>query len=134
MADRMLISLLVVLALVGAACADDTDGVVAFDPDSAETCQELVDMYIGSQSRMLDALGTMTDEDLEGDVPSEVEVAGTEIMEWLSGSAGERVDELCSGGVDEFETLVCSQASQLVAQGPAAERHLRDNFPACDQP
>lgn len=134
MAHRMIVSLVVVLVLVGAACADDTDGVVAFDPDSAESCQELADMFIGSQSRMLDAFGTMTDKDLEGDIPSEVEAAANEIAEWFYGTAGERVDELCSGGVDEFETLVCTQATQLVAQGPAAERHLRDNFPTCDQP
>jgi hypothetical protein len=133
MAYRMLVSLLAVLALVGAACAS-TNGVVAFDPDSADSCQELADMFIGSQSRMLDALGTMTDRDLEGEIPSEVEAAANEIAEWFNGTASERVDELCSGGVDEFETLVCKQATQLVAQGPAAERHLRDNFPACDQP
>jgi hypothetical protein len=134
MAYRLLISLLVVLALVGAACADGTDGVVAFDPDGADSCQELADMFIGSHSRMLDALGTMADEDLEGDIPSEVEVAGAEIMEWLSGTAGERVSELCPGGVDELETLVCEQAPQLVAQGSAAERHLRESFPTCGQP
>ena len=134
MAYRMLRILLVMLVLAGAACAGDNDGAVAFDPDGADSCQELADMFIGSQSRMLDALGTMTDEDLEGGTPSEVEAAGNEITDWLYGAAGERVGELCPGGVAEFETLVCKQATGLVAEGPAAERHLRDNFPTCDQP
>ena len=134
MAYRLLVSLFAVVVLLGTGCADGTDSAIAFDPEGAESCQELADMYIGSHARMLDALGAMTDEDLEGEVPSEVEAASNEIAEWLYGTAGERVAELCSGGIDEFETLACEQVSQLVAGGPAAERHLRDNFPSCDQP
>ncbi len=134
MAYRALVSLVAALLLVVAGCSGETDDGVAFDPERAESCQELVDMFIGSHLRLLDALGTMTEEDLAGDVPSGVEAAGQEIDEWLYGAAGERVADLCPGGLDEFETLACEQASQLVAAGPAAERHLRDNFPRCGQP
>lgn len=81
---------------------------------------------------MLDGLGTRTDADMERDVPADIEAAGAEIGEWFYGSGGDRVTELCTGGVDEFEQLVCDQASSLEALGEAAERHMRDNFP-CDR-
>lgn len=104
-----------------------------FDPSGAETCAELADMFVGSTQRMLDALGTRTDADMEGDVPAEIQAAGDEIADWFYGSAGERGIELCAGGAAEFESLVCEQAPSFEALGEAAEQHLRDNVPPCNQ-
>lgn len=127
-----LVVLLLVAATVLSACASDSSDAAAYDPEGAESCADLADMHVGSQQRMLEALGTRTDADMEGDIPPEIQAAGAQIVEWFYGSAGERVAELCSGGVDEFEALVCEQASAFEAQGEAGERHMRDNIPACD--
>ncbi len=113
-------------------CGGDNDEAAAFDLPAAESCADLADMFVGSTQRMLDALGTRTDANMEGDLPVDIEAAGDEIGEWLYGSGGERVAELCSEGDAEFEQLVCKQASSLEALGEAAQRHMRDNFP-CDQ-
>lgn len=123
-----------ILLLVVSGCSgEDSAADTPFDPAAAETCAELADMFVGSTQRMLEALGTRTDADMEGDVPSEIQAASDEIGEWFYGSAGERGIELCAGGSAEFEELVCEQASSFEALGEAAERHLRDNVPPCDQ-
>lgn len=123
-----------VLLLVVSGCSgEDSATGTAFDPAGAETCAELADMFVGSTQRMLEALGTRTDADMEGDIPPEIQAASDEIGEWFYGSAGERSIDLCDGGSAEFEALVCEQASSFEALGEAAERHVRDNVPPCDQ-
>ena len=122
------------LLLVASGCSSEGSATeTPFDPAGAETCAELADMFVGSTQRMLDALGTRTDAEMEGDLPPEIQAAGDEIGRWFWGSAGDRITDLCPAGSAEFESLVCAQASSLEALGEAAERHLRDNFPPCDQ-
>lgn len=122
----------VVVALAVTACGDGDGEPVAFDPEGADSCQELADMFIGTHQRMLEAIGDATDEDLAGDIPPDLEAAGEELLEWFSGSAGARIGELCDGGAEEFEALACEQESKLEAEGEAGERHLREAFPPCD--
>lgn len=115
-----------------AACSSSASDPVVYDPQSAGSCEELADMFIGSHIRMLDTLGTRTDAEMEGDIPPEIQAASAEIGEWFYGRAGERVAELCPDGVEEFETYVCKDFAVLEAQGEAGERHMRDNVPPCD--
>ena len=123
-----------VLLMAASGCSGEESAAdTPFDPAGAETCAELADMFVGSTQRMLEALGTRTDADMEGDIPPEIQAAGDEIGEWFYGSDGERAVELCTGGSAEFESLVCEQASSFEALGEAAERHMRDNVPPCDQ-
>ena len=119
------------LLLAASACADSPANE-PFDPSGAESCEELADMFVGSTQRMLDALDGLVAEDLEGEIPADVQTAGDEVGEWFFGSAGERIGELCPGGTEEFEAFACEEASTLSASGPEAERHLRDNFPTCE--
>ena len=122
----------VALILLSAACASSESDPVAYDPQRAGSCEELADMFIGTHIRMLEALGTRTDAEMdEGDIPPEIQAAGEELGEWFYGTAGERVAELCPGGVEEFETYVCEDVALLEAQGEAGERHIRDNVPPC---
>ena len=125
-------ALLIAVILVVSACGSDDSEPVAFDPEGAESCQDLADMFIGTHQRMLEALGDATDADLTDDVPADVQAASEELLEWFDGSAGARISELCEGGAEEFEALACEQESKLEAQGEAGERHLREAFPPCD--
>lgn len=136
MSGRWIRIALVAMLVSVPACSSDTDTGAAYDPAAAESCADLADMFVGSTQRMLDALGTRSDADMaeiDPDIPAELQTASDEIGEWFSGPAGERVVELCPGGVDEFETLVCEQASSLQPDGEAGERHMSENFPPCDQ-
>lgn len=131
---RRFLFLVVFIVMVAGVCGcgGDNDEAVAFDLPAAESCADLADMFVGSTQRMLVALGTRTDANMEGDLPADIEAASDEIGEWFYGSGGGRVAELCSEGDAEFEQLVCEQASSLESLGEAAQRHMRDNFP-CDQ-
>ena len=133
MSNHRRLALLLTVTMALTSCASDSSDTAAYDPEGADSCADLADMFVGSQVRMLEALGTRTDADMEGDIPTDIQTAGDEIGAWFYGAAGERVAELCPGGVAEFETLVCDQADAFEAQGEAAERHLRDNFPTCNQ-
>ena len=133
---KNLVAVVTAAGLLFAASGCSSEGSATetpFDPAGAETCAELADMFAGSTQRMLDALGTRTDAEMEGNIPPEIQAASDEIGEWFFGSAGDRITDLCPGGSAEFESLVCEQASSFEALGEAAERHLRDNFPPCDQ-
>jgi hypothetical protein len=127
-----LVVLLLAAATALSACASDSLDAAAYDLEGARTCDDLADMYIGSQQRMLEALGTRTDADMEGDIPTDIQAASAEVAQWIYGSGGERVEALCWSGMDEIEWLVCEQAATFEAQGEAGERHLRDNIPTCD--
>jgi hypothetical protein len=119
------------LLIAASPCGDSADDE-PFDPAGAESCEEMADMFVASTQRMLDALNELVAEDLEGDIPPDVQTANDEIGEWFFGSAGERAKELCSGGSEEFDAFVCDKAATLEASGPEAERHMRDNFPNCE--
>ena len=121
------------LILLSAACTSSESDPAAYDPQGAGSCEGLADMFIGSQIRMLEALGTRIDAEMdEGDIPPEIQAAGEELGEWFYGEAGEQVAELCPGGVEESETYVCKDVALLEAQGEAGERHIRDNVPPCE--
>lgn len=114
------------------ACSSSASDPVVYDPQSAGSCEELADMFIGSHVRMLEALGNRTDADLEGEIPPEIRAASAEIGEWFIGEAGSRIAGLCPGGVAEFESYVCEDVASIEPQGEAGERHVRDNVPRCD--
>ena len=127
------LAIAVALILLSPACTSSESNPAAYDPQGAGSCEELADMFIGSQIRMLEAIGTRTDTEMdEGDIPPEIRAAGEELGEWFYGTAGERVAELCPGGVEEFETYVCEDVALLEAQGEAGERHIRDTVPPCE--
>ena len=122
----------IAMVMLGAACSSNASDPLAYDPQGAETCEELADMFIGSHVRMLDALGSRTDADLEGEVPPEIRTASAEIGEWFIGEAGARITSLCPGGAAEFESYFCEDVASIEPQGEAGERHVRDNVPRCN--
>ena len=62
-------------------CGGDNDEAAAFDLPAAESCADLADMFVGSTQRMLDALGTRTDANMEGDLPADIEAASYALPE-----------------------------------------------------
>ena len=128
------LAIAVALILLSPACTSSESNPAAYDPQGAGSCEELADMFIGTHIRMLEALGTRTDAEMEeSDISPEIRAAGEELGEWFSTEAGERIGDLCPGGVEEFETYVCEDVDLLEPGGEAGERHIREAVPPCDR-
>jgi len=122
--------LIMTITLVAAACSASSSESTRPDPAGAETCEELADVFVGITQDMLDALGTLSESELDDSfVPTaEMEEASDAFIDFLR-SAPRGLPDCGSADLDR---LVCARRSQLTVRGTAGEQLLRDNFPPCD--
>jgi hypothetical protein len=129
-ASGRLVPLILAISLTAAACSNSDSDSTRPDPAAAETCEELADIFVDLTQGMLDALGALSQDELDDDfVPTaEMEEASDAFVDFIRFAPRDLPD--C--GSQEIDRLVCARRSQLTPRGTAGERLLQDNFPPCD--
>lgn len=112
--------LVVILALAAVACGGDDDEPEVDDTptgpltvETARTCDQVMDLYIGSFQGMLDTVAELTMEEVaSGEWAEEFEEDDGTDAKWA---------ELNCGGDDQFNQQFRDRLPELTADGPVAE-------------